>query len=293
MVADTPTRRYRMRRWRIRVLLVVLALALAAYGHSQLYPPSSIDERSPEAERLIADVKALGGSAEIMTQYRRTFGFRYRHESASVSFGRSPIDDESLRRLVEAHGDLLRWLDLRETSITNDGLRHLAGAHNLEHLLLGNQRPFRGLSAYPQSPISDAGLVHLKHIPSLSQLSLNYMPITDAGLGTLKPVPNLQVLYLTQTEVTGTGLSVLKSMPQLESLLLDGGAIDDESLSHLAGATNLELLQFRFLSMSGNGLAHLKTLPKLRELYLYRCGLLDEDVAAFRQSMPKVKVVTP
>lgn len=297
MVADTPTRAHRMRRWRIRVLFVILAIALAVYGHSQIYPdrPSSLEETSPEVKRLFADVKALGGSADIMTRYRRTFGFRHGHETVSVSFaGRNALDDESLRRFVHTHGDRLGWLDLRFTAITDDGLRHLAGAHNLHHLVLGNQRPIRQRSSpFSQSPITDAGLIHLKRIPNLSQLSLNSMPITDAGLGTLKQLPRLTVLYLTETEVTGPGLSVLKSMPKLQAVTLEGGAIDDQSLSHLAGATNLQLVQLRFLSMSNNGLTHLKTLPKLRELSLYRCGLLDQDIAAFRRSRPMVKVVTP
>jgi hypothetical protein len=82
-------------------------------------------------------------------------------------------------------------------------------------------------------------------------------------------------------------------MPKLVGLTPDGGAIDDQSLSYLAGATNLELLQLRFLSMSDKGLKHMKTLPRLRWLSLFRCGLLDEDIGDFRDSMPNPRVETP
>jgi hypothetical protein len=61
----------------------------------------------------------------------------------------------------------------------------------------------------------------------------------------------------------------------------------------LGGKTNLELLQLRFLLMSASGLEHLKTLPKLRQVSLYQCGLLDEDVAEFRDAMPDLTIETP
>ena len=70
-------------------------------------------------------------------------------------------------------------------------------------------------------------------------------------------------------------------------------AIDDRSASYLSSAAKLELLQLRFLSMPGGALKHLKALPKLREVSLYRCGLLDEEIADLRKSMPNLRIETP
>src|SRR4051794_32358903 len=113
MAAETSTRSRKIRRWRLGILLVIQALVLAAYLHSQLFPPPPVEELSPGGKRLVADVRALGGTAHLMVQPRRAFGFLPGQELFSVSFGSPLIDDTSFGRFMETHGDRLWWLDLR------------------------------------------------------------------------------------------------------------------------------------------------------------------------------------
>jgi hypothetical protein len=150
---------------------------------------------SPEGKQLVADVKQLGGTAQLMVQYHRSFGFLQKEELFTVSFNRAPIHDESFGRFLAIHGERLWWLDLRRTTISNNGLRHRAHARRLEHLILGNDNSSASRCFnFPHSPITDAGLINLKAIPRLWDLSLYDLPITDAGLTYLKEMPSLNSL---------------------------------------------------------------------------------------------------
>jgi hypothetical protein len=61
----------------------------------------------------------------------------------------------------------------------------------------------------PFTKVGDAGLVHLKGLTDLRQLSLHSDPITDEGLTHLKELTNLEFLDLDETRVNGTGLPQL------------------------------------------------------------------------------------
>src|SRR5262245_11874310 len=58
-------------------------------------------------------------------------------------------------------------------------------------------------------------VVHLRKLPNLRVLSLNYTWVTDAGLASLKELPKLEVLHLKVTRVTDAGLTHLNKMRAL------------------------------------------------------------------------------
>ena len=62
-----------------------------------------------------------------------------------------------------------------------------------------------------RSPVTDAGLVHLKSLTEMQQLWLdtNYQ-VTDAGLVHLKGMTNLTYLRLNKTQVTDAGVAELQ-----------------------------------------------------------------------------------
>ena len=64
---------------------------------------------------------------------------------------------------------------------------------------------------------TDAGLVHLKSLTSLTVLSLHCPQITDAGLYHLKELTSLTVLGLLETQITDAGLAEIKAaLPNCE-----------------------------------------------------------------------------
>ena len=74
-----------------------------------------------------------------------------------------------------------------------------------------------GLQLIIGGKITDAGLVHLKGLASLTELDLPKY-ITDAGLVHLKELKKLESLSLFYTKVTDAGLGHLKELTSLQSL---------------------------------------------------------------------------
>ncbi|MGD0900318.1 MAG: hypothetical protein ABR915_21000 [Thermoguttaceae bacterium] len=103
--------------------------------------------------------------------------------------------DESLP-LLEGFGEC-QYLDLRGTPVTDAGLAHLKKATKLESLSLSDG-------------ITDAGMVYLSELTNLRWLSLMDTKVSDIGLEQLKGLSHLQGLYLKGSKVTDDGVKKLQ-----------------------------------------------------------------------------------
>jgi hypothetical protein len=317
----TPRRRYG---WRLRILLGLNALLVVLFIIARLDPlqveklgpwcQTVYDLLNPPEEPgltasgrgLVEEVGTLGGRADRIEYTRGFLGF-FRTESFHIDLSGTEIGDDDLAGLAQRYGDRFRSLDLRNTTVTNDALRHLRGLRNLERLGLGidemgfftsssglsggipdhfrykiNRYPSGSSTIPPISPITDAGLVHLQNLSRLITLSLSGLPITDTGLASLGGLPNLEALYLSRTKVQGPGLSRLRSLPKLVTLYLDGSEMTDQGSSHLSGASSLQHLSLNGVPLTAQRLIPLKALPRLRQLDVIGCGLRDEEVKELR-----------
>ena len=303
---EVPRRRYG---WRLKILLGLSTLLLGLlvlsrlslsqakllgpWGQSvyEVVNPPAVQELSLSGRRLVAEVKALGGEAHLTEHTPGFLGHFGGTDSFYIRLNGTEFGDEDLVRLLQKHGNRIWGLDLRNTKVTDEGLGHLRGMSNLEQLVLGND----DLSGFadihrPTSPITDAGLVHLRELPQLMNLNLSGLPVTDAGLAAIGDLPSLRGLYLSRTKVQGLNLGRLKSLPKLASLYLDGTQVTDKGLSQLAGASNLQILSLNGLPLTSEGLKPLKALPRLRQLEIIGCGLLDEEVEGLLISKPGLKI---
>lgn len=86
------------------------------------------------------------------------------------------------------------------------------------------------------TPVTDAGLQHLKGLDHLERLGLNQTRITDAGLEHLRGLNRLQVLGLMGTQITDAGLEHIKGLNQLHVLWLDGTQVTDQGETKLKQA---------------------------------------------------------
>ncbi len=120
-----------------------------------------------------------------------------------LMLNKCPISDAGLAVLKGNHH--VRWLQLRDTKVTDQGLASLEGL-NLESLdLSGND-------------IDDAGLKALCEIdfPHLNDLQLEKTKVTDAGIMHLARYKTLEWLSLKGTKVTRRGAKHLKEeLPEL------------------------------------------------------------------------------
>ena len=119
----------------------------------------------------------------------------------------------------------LKELYLSSTKVTDTGLAQLSGMKlkvltvpreartdiGLKHYLRAGEPSARLL--FSSGRITDAGLINLKGLPELQELSLfGCQNVTDAGLAHLKDLTNLQTLNLRFTQVTDAGIAELQQV---------------------------------------------------------------------------------
>jgi Leucine Rich repeat len=303
-VTAEPARRKRPQ-WRLRILLGFGVLSIALFAISRLEPdqakrygpfiesvyrifnPPIAVELSEAGRQFIAEVAALGGHAGRIEPERKFLGLFAPDEAFAVSFS-GKFDDAALARLATNYGDRIASLYLMDTSVTDDGLRHLQRFGKLRHLILASMSPVRA-KGKRLTQITDAGMAYLDS-PNLVSLNLHGLPITDAGLQLLPDLPFLNTLQLTGTKVEGPGLSRLVAFRNLASLHLNGCPVTDEGLSHLAGAPSLMVLGLDGIPLTAAGLKLIIKLKSLRYLSIRGCQIPSGDVEEMRASAPLLRI---
>ena len=115
------------------------------------------------------------------------------------------------------------------------------------------------------TPVTDAGLEHLRGLRQLQVLDLDNTQVTDAGLEHLRGLTQLRWLYLDNIGVTDAGVKQLRGLTQLERLSLDDTQVTDAGLVHLRGLTKLEWLDVSNTKVTDAGVAKLqKALPNVQ-----------------------------
>lgn len=122
----------------------------------------------------------------------------------SLKIYRCPnIDDDGIASLSGL--SQLRWLDIRETSVTNQAMQTIATFSHLEQLLL------------PNSPITDQGAAELSNLTRLESLDLSFTQITDEGLLQLANLPALRFIEFSLGSITLQGARAFQAAaPQCE-----------------------------------------------------------------------------
>lgn len=121
----------------------------------------------------------------------------------AVSQG-SGFNDEQLASLKPVGASIVD-LDLKKTSVTDQGLEAVAGMVNLKKLMLN------------ETAVTDAGVETLSVLPNLESLSLFGTSVGDDGLKSLAKVSTLKSVYLSGTKVTEPAVEELrKALPEAQ-----------------------------------------------------------------------------
>jgi Leucine-rich repeat (LRR) protein len=214
-------------------------------------------------------------------------------------------------------------------SLTEDGIAHLKGWKNLEHLNL------RG------TKVTSKVFEHVAQLASLRSLDLGFTRIDDEGFEHLANLPHLAKLTIGGNRLSGTSLSLLRSLPsltdldvggiqrvdsglwglpltdqnlgrigqlrQIRSLSLAAATLADRGidrpgnpeaerselrdLSPLASLVDLERLDLSRQPVTADVLKGLAALPKLRELRLGLATKLDDSVVPLLLSLKPLQTL--
>ena len=135
----------------------------------------------------------------------------------------------------------------------------------------------------------------LEHLSGLKKLDLRLSrtPITGAGLVHLRSLRRLEELDLSATAVCGDGLRELQFLTPLKDLRLEQMKIADDALVHLLPLTSLRRLNLCRTSVSDKGQEHLGKVQHLRVLVLQGTAVTPSVVEQLRRALPTTDIVYP
>ena len=198
------------------MMLLVVALAV---------PLGWAVNRAREQREAVAAIRKAGGNAWY--PWQMSAGVATKENAMSIGppgpkwltkalgpeyFGRVymlemlPRDPESIFGQIEQLNDVV-IIGLDSSHITDAGLSHLSRMNQLEILSISRCKN-----------ISSFGMVHLKGLTRLKELSLWRTDVDDAGLPHLRNLVNLDHLDLAETRITDNGLKELIHFTKLKEL---------------------------------------------------------------------------
>ncbi|MCA9095496.1 MAG: hypothetical protein KDA68_18580 [Planctomycetaceae bacterium] len=204
------------------------------------------------------------------------------------------LTDQDLRRVMESlrSPSQLGGLELRNTSLTDEGLATIGGKAPLHALMIDGSKIKGGgllhvnlselrILHLKRSNISDTGLAEIgrQNCSLLCGLRLDNNPVTDTGLNSLQGLTSLYELGVGGTEVTPGGLAeLLKKLP-ITILGLNDLSWTMEDLQRLSlDTTTLKGLELAGWNIGDTDLKSLPNMPNLTSLDLSRTRVTDEGL---------------
>ncbi len=249
--SDLPTEKPpKTKKWfhfRWKLLLIVFLLLLVPLGYFAW--------RQSQQQQVITELKSRGAivrtEAIPIPLLELIAGKDFSEQIIEVYWVADDVSEEDL--MAVAGASTLRKLELTNSKVAGDGLKHIVGLGDLYTLHCTGTN------------IGDKALTHIAQLKSLEILSLN------------------------ATQISNSGLKKLAGLSKLERLFLDSTGISDEGLTTLSELTKLKELSLKNLPITDSGLLKLKTLRNLEILALdNNPHLTREGILELRNSIPKL-----
>jgi Leucine-rich repeat (LRR) protein len=206
----------------------------------------------------------------------------------------SGMTDEGLRIISRAKN--LEYLKIASLRMTDVGLKHLAALDGLRELHIGGAQftsvGFMGLKESKRLDtlsyvcINDECLKGIAKLDSIRTLDLTAHikgGISDKGLLEVGGMKNLQRLILHRAQITDKDVKRLAVMEALQYLDLSQTDITDQALKTVGKLKKLTGLRLDKTQVGDGGLAHLRCLENLRVLDLQNTMVTDQGILQLAQ----------
>lgn len=231
------------------IATVILACLFAVVGsrYREALCQASIAERLAESGATIEYDDAIFPSVtgvfmvgrESIDEDLQLIGRLPDIKDLTLQFGE--FSNDSLHHLCGL--EKLENVDLKWTTITDEGLTHLAQIPSIRSLVLNKSYPPAAAPNVHEHQITDRGLVEISKLRNLENLVIWGAHISDDGLASIAACEQLKVLWLCDTRIDGGGLVNFERLTQLQELDLCGTDVTAESLQHLRSLTHLRSLR--------------------------------------------------
>ncbi|MDP4724756.1 MAG: hypothetical protein NWS47_00465 [Alphaproteobacteria bacterium] len=189
----------------------------------------------------------------------------------------------------------LKELYLRDTAITDIGLKYLIDCKSLtkldlrdlriSHISLGYLKDFHNLSSlhfnFDSEIVGTRGLLELKNIINLTDLSLHYYYPDDEEINILNNTINIKSIIIYNYGISDQSIEDLFSFSKLNKFIklhvtcndnsFNGDKITDTGIKHLCNLPNIYELVFDHTSITNDGLAFIAQIKTLNSLVLGEC----------------------
>ncbi len=211
-------------------------------------PPSSRANASPPGPKWLIDLIGRDYVAEVF----------------HVSVGGPSVADETIALIGRLPA--VEFVNILGSSqITDRGLVHFAGMHNLQ-----------GLSLYTDR-VTGAGLGHLAGVPGLKYLSIDG-PITDFYLDKVSKLDRLEFLEVRSVgKITDRGLVNIATLTRMRWLTLGNGSTNPSGTKDFMRATD-------------EGLDALCSLKTLEALILNTANVTPGGIQKLRNALPNCRI---
>lgn len=152
--------------------------------------------------------------------------------------------------------------------------------------------PITGVELGFSNRLSDADLVLLGPLKTVSSIDVGFTSVSDGCLEQMARVTELRSLFLGGTKITDAGLQTLQRISNLHEVYLDGTAIGDDGLKHLAELRSLKALSLGDTQITDSGLQQLAKLEMLTDLDLTGTQITKAAADKLQAALPKL-VMTP
>lgn len=201
--ANAEARPLSRRRWRfsLRTFFIIVLLLGAAFGWI-----GSLVHRAAVQHSAAVEVAKLGGAVAHMNRYSSgapdwmvdLFGMEFFYKVVKVDVDNPQLNDEQLAQLclqLSKFPDLL-VLNIHQASITNSGLQSLTSL------------PSTVNTSIFDCPISDEGIILLKHFDSSQEMWLVGTNATEQGVANLrKAIPGCAILFDSDGDISPEQMS--------------------------------------------------------------------------------------
>jgi Leucine-rich repeat (LRR) protein len=212
------------------------------------------------------------------------------------------VTDEGLAALA-ASSTLKRVEFWNMPQITEDAIPHLAAIRNIEWLAFKGtavygpglkplQGRLRGLAMGHQQLDIEAFQEYIVPFGTLNGLDLAGCRVNDEAVKSMSEQMDISGhLHLGfNPNIKGPGLAHIRDMPRIERLLLTRSGIDDEGLAHLRDATHIRALSVSETAITDASVETLTTLTGLVELDVTDTGITEEGLERLRAALPDAKI---
>jgi hypothetical protein len=232
--------------------------------------------------RALAAIRRLGGKFQTEAGRRGPV-------VVAIDLSGTRATDDDLLLLSDLKS--LRALNLFNTNITGPGLAHLKGLDALEEIDLSGPLPGYADAvgdSYRPRPLDDRALEHLRALPALRALNVQYTSVGERGLRHLGRIASLRELDLSYVQVSDQGLWQLRGLARLRCLHLRNAPVTDRGLEALARMEGLRELSLGGARVSDAGLWLIGRPRRLEDLRLWSTRVTDAGIAELRRALPQL-----